>query len=164
MDTLPPDVTFDVFADYNTVLVLADGALPPAAGGGTVEEMFADHIAARPGLLCVGTARGARVPLTIHVTDAAPRDDLAVWDHVTQTEITTTTGRLRVMGVTDDEPQAHHVHLPPGSYHARVYSGGLDTVSADGLDGEDHYRITLWPKILMPPEVVKRYRGPYRRS
>jgi hypothetical protein len=104
------------------------------------------------------------VPVTIEVIEAAPGDDLTEWDHVTQAEITTTTGRLRLMGLADDEQHAHQVLLPPGSYHARVCAAGLDTVTADGLDGEDTYRLTLWPRVLMPPYVSKRHPKPFRHT
>ena len=30
-------------------------------------------------------------------------------------------------------------------YRARIYYGGLNSLSEDGLEGDDHYRVVLWP-------------------
>ncbi|WP_313013585.1 hypothetical protein [Brevundimonas sp.] len=45
--------------------------------------------------------------------------------------------------------------MPAGDYAARVSHGGLDTLSEDGLDGDDRYRIQLWPGPVRPVTVVK---------
>jgi hypothetical protein len=55
-----------------------------------------------------------------------------------------TSGRLVVAGCTDYFPDAARIDVPPGSYRARIYSGNLNSLSDDGLDGDDHYRVALW--------------------
>ena len=40
-------------------------------------------------------------------------------------------------------------------YRARIYYGKLDALSEDGLEGEDHYRVVLWPGDPTPPVVLK---------
>jgi hypothetical protein len=51
------------------------------------------------------------------------------------------------------------VDLPAGTYRVRVHASGFDTLSPDGLDGDDHYHLTLWPAAPEPPRVIKRYPG-----
>jgi hypothetical protein len=46
------------------------------------------------------------------------------------------------------------VTLQPGTYRVRAYFGGLDTVSADGLEGDDHYRVVLWPAPAQEPVIL----------
>lgn len=49
-------------------------------------------------------------------------------------------------------PDAARVSLLPGSYRARIYYAHLDSLSEDGLDGNDEYRVVLWPA---PPSGLK---------
>ncbi len=62
---------------------------------------------------------------------------------------------LIVFGCTDDPNAALRIAVPAGDYAARVSHGGLDTLSEDGLDGDDRYRIQLWPGPVRPVTVVK---------
>jgi hypothetical protein len=43
----------------------------------------------------------------------------------------------------------------PGVYRARVFYGKLASLSDDGLEGDDHYRIILWPGSPSTPVVLK---------
>lgn len=54
-------------------------------------------------------------------------------------------------------PEAKHLPVSPGSYRVRVYYGGLNTLSADGLDGEDYYQVVLWPEKYRSPAVLKKW-------
>ena len=45
--------------------------------------------------------------------------------------------------------------MPAGDYAARISHGGLNTLSEDGLDGDDRYRIQLWPGAVGPITVLK---------
>jgi len=95
------------------------------------------------------------VPVEVQIADAAPSDDQAAWDQINECSIHIQSGRLVVAGCTDYFPDAARIELPAGWYRARVYYAGLDTLSADGLDGADHYRIVLWPLPGAPATVLK---------
>lgn len=41
--------------------------------------------------------------------------------------------------------------VKPGWYRVRICYGGKDTLSADELDGDDHYEVSLWPE---PPSDI----------
>ena len=43
----------------------------------------------------------------------------------------------------------------PGRYRVRASFGGLATLSADGLDGDDHYHLQLWPATTGTVDVLK---------
>ena len=61
------------------------------------------------------------------------------------------------MGSTDYYPDAARIPVTPGMYVVRVYYGGLDTIRDLGLEGDDHYRVVLWPGPARPVTVLKRH-------
>ncbi|MDW4736332.1 hypothetical protein NQ293_26040, partial [Escherichia coli] len=52
-------------------------------------------------------------------------------------------------------PDAARIDVAPGTYRVRVSYGGLDTLSEDGLEGDDRYRLQLWPAPPIAVRVVK---------
>ncbi len=48
------------------------------------------------------------------------------------------------MGCTDYYEDAAKIVINPGMYRTRINYGRLDTLSEDGLDGEDHYEVVFW--------------------
>lgn len=156
---VPAPIELSVFADYNVFFLLADDTPPPGPKTGWVDEVIATMIAARPGVVCIGTARRMAVPVTITVRPNAPEDVMERADHVTEASLRTTTGQLRIVDgseVSIGEPQ---LAVAPGTYRVRVYSSGFDTLSDDALDGDDRYRLVAWPAEDEPPRVLKRYPG-----
>ncbi|WP_192909519.1 hypothetical protein [Gandjariella thermophila] len=147
-----------VFADYNVFFLLAADAAPPGPKTGWVDEVITHMIAARPGVVCIGTARRMDVPVTIGIQDRPPTEDFERWDQVTEASITTR-GGLRIVGGSDTPAGAPELAVPAGRYRVRVHTGGFDTLSPDGLDGEDRYHLVLWPAVHEPPRVIKRYPG-----
>jgi hypothetical protein len=65
-------------------------------------------------------------------------------------------GKIVVAGCTDYFPDAARIPVKPGNYRARIYYGDLNSLSEDGLDGGDHYKIVLWPSDDMVVRVIKR--------
>ncbi len=53
-------------------------------------------------------------------------------------------GRLVLAGLSDYEPSAPRLVVPAGRLGLRTRLRGLDTLSADGLAGDDRYEIQLW--------------------
>ena len=149
-----------VFADYHCFLVQDDLARPTPTEAWT-EALLRDQIATAPGALGVGTARAMTVPVTVEVRATPPVDEnTAAWDHITQAGLHIDSGRILV-SMFDNRPELPRIPIPPGTYTARVYTAGLNTLSPNGLDGEDRYRIVLWPGQVQQPEVLKRYPHPF---
>ena len=46
------------------------------------------------------------------------------------------------------------IAIPPDTYRARVYAGGIETVDEYMQDGEDHYRVVLWPAPHAAPALL----------
>lgn len=163
----PNRYDYEVFADYHQIM-LEDCAGGMPRGDGTEKrseevneaisllldaQAFARHVGVYPGALCILTARNMDVPLTVEVYTAAPQDDLTVWDHVVEASLDVPSGCVQVSaGVNEYAPE---IRLAAGTYRARVYFGGVYTLSADGMDGSDHYRVVLWPGAAGDPVVLR---------
>src|SRR5262249_35545510 len=112
-------------------------------------------LALAPGTVGVGTLRNTTVPVDIEVCDTPFEESLDAWDQVNECSIQINSGRIVVAGCTDYFPDAARIVLQPGVYRVRVYYGKLDSLSPDGLEGEDHYRLAMWPATPGPVVVLK---------
>lgn len=145
---------FELFADHFQ-FYLQDEAADGDLGDAWDEVAVARLLAVAPGMIGVGTVRDADVPVTIELLENEPAPDFASWDHVMECSIATPTGKIVLAGCMDYFPDAARIELSPGTYRARVSYGALDSVSADGLDGNDRYRVQLWPGSTAQPIVLK---------
>ena len=142
---------FELFADYFQ-FYLQDEAVKGDLSDSWNEEAVGRLLALAPGTIGVGTVRDMQVPVDVEVRDAPPDDDLDKWDHVNECSFDVQSGRIVIAGCTDYFPETKRLEVPPGTYRARIYYGDLDTLSQNGLEGNDHYRIVLWPS---PPEDMR---------
>ena len=147
----------ELFADYFQ-FYLQDESAEGDLGGAWDPSATERRLAVAPGVVGIGTARNMEVPVTLEFLDAAPPNDLAAFDHVAEGSLSLSTGTLVVAGCTDYLPDAARFPLGPGTYRLRLSCAGLGTLSADGLEGEDHYLVQLWPDSPIEARVLKRHR------
>lgn len=145
----------DVFADYGSFFVQDDTARPDPDRA-FLKGLMNDLVAADDGVLGVGTARRMTLPVVLDVRAEAPGDDLGGWDHVTESGLRVASGRILVSKF-DYRPAVPRTAVPSGDYTARVYAKGFDSISEDRVQGEDLYRVVLWPGPVREPWVLKRY-------
>jgi hypothetical protein len=147
----------DVFADYFQ-FYLCDEAYQTDTGvlwnDATTDRM----LAVGPDLIAVATARNMYVPVDLEVLGSEPIIDLNDWDQVIECSITVPSGKLILIGCTDNPDKAERLEVTPGSYSARVSYARLTELSDDGLEGNDLYRVQLWPGSLSEVKVLKRRR------
>ncbi|HEX3780320.1 MAG TPA: hypothetical protein VHX38_11680 [Pseudonocardiaceae bacterium] len=148
---------FTVFADYNMFFLLADMTEVPHLNSGFIDRLLTDLIAAAPGAVIVGTARRMEVPVNVCLCPEVQEGPEDTWDHVAEASIRTDTGIIHLVGDASNPDDDISLTIPPGTYRVRVCSSGFDTLSEDGLDGDDQYRLVLWPAAAQPARVVKRY-------
>jgi hypothetical protein len=121
------------------------------------QESINNLLALAPDILGIGTVRNMFVPVSIEILDAEPDDkDFLIWDHVNECSIDVQSGKIVVSGCTDYFPDAARISVTPGVYRVRIYYGKLDSLSEDGLDGEDYYKVILWLGERGDPVVLKR--------
>jgi hypothetical protein len=121
-------------------------------------------VGATAGAVCIFTARNTTVPVTVEVRANQPEDDLGDWEHVVEASLEVPSGCIKIYGVTESSRDDRHIVVEPSTYRVRVYFGGLHTVSADGLKGDDHYRAVLWPAPYRKPAVLRADSTSDRRS
>ncbi|WP_372342337.1 hypothetical protein [Streptomyces sp. KL109B] len=151
-----------VLADYSTLLIQDDDARLGEPEPSWFTALVADWINTAPGVVGSGAARPFDVPVTVDVRRTPPADDAEIQqaDHVTQAGLALPSGRL-LISMQDTDDRLPRIPLTPGNYAVRIYSHGLDTISEDGLDGEDRYHVVLWPTDEdHPAQVLKRYPDP----
>src|SRR4051812_15784647 len=146
---------YNLFADYFQFYLQdenADGDLSDSWN----EQAVKDLLALAPGTIGIGTVRNMDVPVEVEIRDSAPENNLEKWDHVMECGIEIPSGKIVVAGCTDYFPDSARISVNSGNYRARIYYGDLDSLSEDGLDGSDHYKVALWPSDIMDVRVIKR--------
>jgi hypothetical protein len=116
-------------------------------------------LAVGAGYLMVGTVRNMTVPVTLEVFDREPPEEVGTWDQINECGLEVSSGRIVVAGCTDYFPDAARITVPPGWYRVRLFYWNLDALSEDGLEGDDFYKVFLWPSDgPVPLTVVKQRR------
>jgi hypothetical protein len=116
---------------------------------------MANWTALAPGTIEVRTARNMDVPIAVEVRDAAPNDDFEEWDKVFECSIDVPFGKMVIAGCIDYFPDADRIEVKAGSYRARIYYGELETLRKNDLEGDDHYKVVLWPAQMTEPTSLK---------
>jgi hypothetical protein len=147
-------IELSLFADYFQFYI-QDEAVTGDLSEGWDADATARLLAIAPGTMGIGTVRSMDVPVVIEIHDDRPFEDSGEWDHVVEASVELMSGRVVIAGCTDYFPDATRIDVPPGCYLARVSYGGLNSLSEDGLRGDDHYRIQLWPGAPSEVRVIK---------
>lgn len=143
-----------LFADYHQFYIQdesVDGDLSDAWTAEAVDRL----VAIAPGTVGIGTVRNVDVTVTIAILEQEPPFDAGRFDQVVECSIAVESGTIVAAGCTDYFPDAARINLASGDYRVRANFEGLDSVSADGLDGNDHYHLQLWPAPVGPIEILK---------
>jgi hypothetical protein len=146
--------TFELFADYSQ-FYLQDESVDGNLSDSWTDEAVQRLLAIAPGTIGVGTVRAMTVPVVVELFDVEPGSDFGSWDHVTECSLEISSGRIVVAGCTDYFPDAARIETSPGAYRARISYGSLDSLSDDGLEGNDHYRVQLWLDDPIEPRTLK---------
>lgn len=143
-----------LFADYFQFYI-QDESVPGDLSDAWTTEATDRLLAVVPGTIGIGTVRNTDVPVTVEIHSDLPPDDQRHWDHVVEASLDVPSGRIVVAGCTDYFPDAKRIEVTPGCYCARVSYGSLGSLSEDGLSGDDHYRVQLWPGRLTDTKIIK---------
>lgn len=94
------------------------------------------------------------VPVEVGIWDSEPTIVFTQWQHAIEAPLQTT-GRIEIHECTG-EPQACFA-VEPGDYTVRALYRGLDTLSEDGLEGQDFYEIQVWRSPCAGLRVIMRW-------
>jgi hypothetical protein len=144
-----------LFADYHQ-LYLEDEDRIEDQPNDWGDQLVVKKIAIAPGIIGIGTARNMTVPVQVDLFDQKPDDDFIDWDYVIEASLEVSSGKIVIAGCSDYLPDATRIPVLPGSYRVRIYYGGMGTISKDGLNGDDRYRVIIWPEEeYRPLEILK---------
>ena len=144
----------DIFADYNQFYLWDSGRTNQAPVDYTDEDVRR-RIKTGEHVVVIQPERNFTVPVAIEIHDAEPPVVESEWDHIAEASLHVPTGALQVHectgGVVTD------FKVPPGWYRVRSLHARLATV--DGIEGQDHYRVQVWPAPEGPVTVIKQFDG-----
>lgn len=143
-----------IFADFFQFYVWD----PVTSGQNAPEEWtdqdVADRAKVASGVVVICPIRNMTVPVEVGIWDSSPEVNLALWQHVVEAPLTTT-GRIEVEECIG--PTQAGFTVEPGDYTVRALYRGLDTLSDDGLEGEDFYEIQIWKSPCPGMRVIRRW-------
>ena len=119
------------------------------------ESAYNDRLAVEEGILGVGTECYGPVKGEIIILDKENKDFVIdAYDHIVEAGLKIPSGIIQVIDCPTSTVSIT-INIEPGSYKARIYSSNL--VSVNGDDGDDFYKIEIWPSLEMDRIVLKRY-------
>ncbi|MCV2883590.1 hypothetical protein OE749_02610 [Aestuariibacter sp. AA17] len=133
----------EIFADYNQVYLHDESAEADFADSWD-DKAYKNMAAVIDGAIGVATARNMDVPVEVLICESEQPLDIEAWEHAVSCGVELCSGVLVVRGPSDYLPDAKRINVKPGYYAAHILYKGLNTLSEDGLEGGDYYRIVLW--------------------
>jgi hypothetical protein len=130
------------------------------------EEIMNGLFVAGQNVVGIGTVRDLDVEVEI-VTHSLPMDDndkdklpdLVDWDHAVQCSIEVPSGQLLLAGPTADIDHSPVLQLKPGRWGLRIFWANLEVIDEVGFEGEDKYKVELWPNTDLETLILKRWRS-----
>ncbi|MEP1420980.1 MAG: hypothetical protein ABJK59_04330 [Erythrobacter sp.] len=146
--------SYKIFADCFQFYLWDPGAQPDAPTDYAAIDNQ-NRLKVGENIVVVLPERNMTVPVTIELLDDEPELDPAQWDHIAEASLELPSGRLEIHECTGESIDV--LSLGEGCYRVRVCFSGLHTLSENGLDGDDHYAISLWPAPYTHLSVIKQF-------
>lgn len=145
---------YRVFADYFQ-FYLWDGEIRPFPPTDYTDTDVERRVKTDSHLVVVLPARNMEVPVEFEVLDRESDPEIEKWDHVAEASLDLPSGKLEIHECTGGSIAT--VTVKPGVYRVRACFGSLNDISENGLYGNDHYRIEIWPAPFAPITVAKQF-------
>jgi hypothetical protein len=146
-----------VFADYHQFYVQDGGVNPPAPENWTDADIE-NRCKVAENVVVVCPLRDMTVPVEVAVYESEPKFDPDSVDHAAECSLSLPTGNLQVHECTGGPVMS--LEVQPGSYRVRLSFRGLASISEDGLEGSDSYKVELWPGAARELQVTLRWVAP----
>ncbi|MDJ1502806.1 hypothetical protein [Xanthocytophaga agilis] len=151
-----------IFADYFQIEIEDSNSIASHMPKFDKEEMTS-LLSVGKGVLNVFTVRNMNVPLKIAVLAIKPDIDIKEYDQVVEASITISSGILSIYNAMEYPDNLLEFRIPAGIYQALIGYQGLDTISEDGLEGNDAYTVFLWQNdTSIEKKIIKEWvNSPY---
>jgi hypothetical protein len=147
-------MNFKLFTDYFQFYIQDESAEGNLSDSWD-EQAVTRLLAVASGTVGIGTVRNVDVEVSVEILSKEIRPELKDCDHAVECTIEVKSHALVIAGCTDYFPDAKRIPVIPGTYRLLASYFGLNTVSSDGLDGNDRYKLQLWPAAYVEPRVLK---------
>lgn len=147
---------YEIFADYNQ-FYLMDAEQNPYAPEDWTNDDVQKRIKTDKYIVVIQPERNMTVPVELEILNFAPEEDSKDWDHIAEASLDLPSGKLQIEECCGETKDTLILHS--GSYRIRAFYGGLDTLSFDGLEGDDHYKIVMWQAPFEDVKVLKEYKN-----
>lgn len=104
---------------------------------------------------CYGNVKGELVILK----EAVDINNYNFFDHIVEGGIEVKTGFINILDCPNNSIEME-IKVMPGKYRVRIYSFNLNSIT-DEDDGDDYYKIEIWPDDNMKRKILKQYRHHY---
>lgn len=143
------------YTQYSQFYITSDNAKSLVFGNEWDDIGYKDRLTSLKNFLCVFTQCYGNVKGELVVLDKPVDEiDYKKYDHIVESGINVESGVLQILECPGTSVELK-VKVKPGTYRVRVYSSNLASVLDD--DGDDFYRIEIWPDNNMERKVLKRY-------
>lgn len=143
-----------VLADYHQFYISDPKLSRQHAPENWSNDDISNRAKVEPGLVAICPVRNVRVPVEVGIWDSEPHVIFGAWQHVIEAPLETT-GLIEVEGCLDQTNA--HFSVEPGNYTVRGLFRGLDTLSEDGLEGNDFYEIQIWKSPCNGLRVIRQW-------
>lgn len=144
-----------IFADYYQFYVWDPIASGQTAPDDWNEQDVKNRAKVTEHVFVVSPIRNLEVPFSLEIYQADPKFHLNEWDHVVEASVNISSGRIEVHECTGGSHA--ELSIEPGIYGVRALYKGLSTITEDGLDGKDSYKLTMWKDGIQDFRIVKSF-------
>lgn len=155
----------ELFADYFQIHILDEDSDADFSDVWTAQTVL-DGLGVAEGGLAIGTDVNFTVAVAVHLLAYQPDDDSGDFDHVVEASLNLASGRLVVLGCTDDVDAAARFDMPTGWIRIRASRRGLAAAALPDLNGEgeaedtEEIQLEAWPAPYSEPRIIKRWARP----
>jgi hypothetical protein len=145
------------FSSSHHQFYICDKASPLETGDDDfwTTEAFDSKLAVGKGMLGVKTASYSRCRGELIVLDGKnDNTDYGQYDHIVEGCLQVSSGILQLLDCSGRKVQLQ-INIDPGAYRVRIYSSNFASVIDE--DGDDLYRIEVWPSEQLDRLVLKQY-------
>lgn len=148
--------SLDFYTSHHQFYICDKGSSGDTASDGFwTEDAFNDRLAIEDGILGIGTECYGPIRGEVIILNAKNESiDSDLYDHIVEGGIEIKSGMVQILDCPSSEIQLE-LSVKPGFYRTRIYSINLPSV--DGDEGEDFYKIEIWPDSEMARTVLKSY-------
>ncbi len=144
------------YTQYNQFYIVdKDASLDTASTDLWPDDAVSERLGIVEGIIGVYTECYGPVKGELEILDEPGRGEYKKYDHVVEGGIDVVSGVLQIQDCPNSSVQLE-LKVNPGQYRVRVYSSNLASVQGD--EGDDYYKIEIWPeKKGITRKVLKQY-------